>query len=889
MPASELVYRSSAHKWSRSQQAMRNAADQVVRACASRPRIASCVKLRAIYCIRRRLRRQRSSYVPSDDALASVKCECWLRDYRHLQHDHIRFGQPWCSTRRRTTAHHGCASRRPGDPQRFITARDATCDEWVRRLDKFDADTTQWADADPSVPASQWTPERQALEQSVQPLLTAYANDTESAGRQSGNPVLEDFAFSAALYLRAYLTVGDNYKVADGWLSSVGFKFANLVSGACLAVAGRCRMTIPRPTGEYKSQMTTPPEAWPEADEDAHGHRAGELLNVGLKLDEAAGSWLRLRHPYSMATLGLDGPPTPASNKVQSASDWMHSTGELLSNAIAFHRSAYESIKNAKEHIVANCDAAQKVIDQLKSMSLSSKDDQQKRDDAIKAIVDQALKANSAVVSAAGTAITAGQVYPPVSDKDVPDFGNIVPTFTGSAQGAMGGPLDAAPSPSRGGASSKVGETGGAPPAPEPPAPADHRGGGNSATGDKGADAPGTVATPTPLGGRNSTTMPASLNSGGSPAGRTAPPNAPTTANPMSPNALGTPAWAAAAQPEARAVDPLAGHPRRRPPTLGRRVHSLHRTINRRRPTLQPPTRRTQRHRAPQAAEVEAATKPRPTSSPRASPPPERPNSQPFPLQRPPHPRSNLWPHRRIRPHPLPSSTRPARQAQAVVQVAASQAARAVVRSDRQVPALPCRPRCRLAPRPHRRPRVRRLRAAVPPSLPPPRLRGPASTPPRPARPIPWRPASRPMPVSAARMERDAVVSASTAGAMHRQRGNANAALIQARRIAAALNMAPPQYGFFWVTGLAADGSIVVANSFGLGYIPETSSFPHRSLWPPPTSRSPPTERAKWVDLPDPRDPGLGTGARPEVAGRHRHRRAVRELRSRRTEGRPAA
>jgi hypothetical protein len=126
----------------------------------------------------------------------------------------------------------------PADPQRFIKAPDSTCVEWVRRLDEFNAETTAWADSDPSVPASQWTPERRALEQSVQPLIEAYANNIDTLGRQSKNPVLEDFASSAALYLRAYLTVGDNYKVADGWLSSVGFKFANLVSGACLAVSG---------------------------------------------------------------------------------------------------------------------------------------------------------------------------------------------------------------------------------------------------------------------------------------------------------------------------------------------------------------------------------------------------------------------------------------------------------------------------------------------------------------------------------------------------------------------------------------------------------------------------------------------------------------------------
>jgi hypothetical protein len=106
------------------------------------------------------------------------------------------------------------------------------------------------------------------------------------------------------------------------------------------------------------------------------------------------------------------------------------------------------------------------------------------------------------------------------------------------------------------------------------------------------------------------------------------------------------------------------------------------------------------------------------------------------------------------------------------------------------------------------------------------------------------------MPVSAARMERDAAVSASTAGAMQRKRGNASAALIQARRIAAALNMGAPQYGFFWVTGLATDGSIVVANSFGLGYIPEGVELPPQVTLASADESISPAERAKWATYP---------------------------------------
>ncbi|TQR85776.1 hypothetical protein D8S82_14520 [Mycobacterium hodleri] len=129
----------------------------------------------------------------------------------------------------------------PQDPQKslpFITEPTSTCSEWVSRLDNFNSETTAWADADPSVPASEWTPERRTLEVATRPLLTAYANDAQAAGRESGNPAFEDFALSSALYLRTYLTVADNYTGIDGWLSYTGFKFANLVSGACRAAAG---------------------------------------------------------------------------------------------------------------------------------------------------------------------------------------------------------------------------------------------------------------------------------------------------------------------------------------------------------------------------------------------------------------------------------------------------------------------------------------------------------------------------------------------------------------------------------------------------------------------------------------------------------------------------
>ncbi len=49
-----------------------------------------------------------------------------------------------------------------------------------------------------------------------------------------------------------------------------------------------------------------------------------------------------------------------------------------------------------------------------------------------------------------------------------------------------------------------------------------------------------------------------------------------------------------------------------------------------------------------------------------------------------------------------------------------------------------------------------------------------------------------------------------------------------ARRVAAALNTSGTgeDFGFFWITAITTDGKIVVANSYGLAYIPEEVELP---------------------------------------------------------------
>lgn len=111
--------------------------------------------------------------------------------------------------------------------------------------------------------------------------------------------------------------------------------------------------------------------------------------------------------------------------------------------------------------------------------------------------------------------------------------------------------------------------------------------------------------------------------------------------------------------------------------------------------------------------------------------------------------------------------------------------------------------------------------------------------------------AAAPIPVSAARAERDAIAEAATADAARRQGDDP---LRLARRVAAALN-APGgggggDLGFFWVTAVTADGAIVVANSYGLAYIPAGVQLPEQVHMASADETIPATERARWATYP---------------------------------------
>lgn len=93
------------------------------------------------------------------------------------------------------------------------------------------------------------------------------------------------------------------------------------------------------------------------------------------------------------------------------------------------------------------------------------------------------------------------------------------------------------------------------------------------------------------------------------------------------------------------------------------------------------------------------------------------------------------------------------------------------------------------------------------------------------------------------------MAAAATANALRRQTGG-NDPLQLVRRIAAALNVGITDFGFFWVTALTADGAIVVANSYGLAYIPDGLQLPESVTMATADESIPAPDRARWATYP---------------------------------------
>ncbi len=107
--------------------------------------------------------------------------------------------------------------------------------------------------------------------------------------------------------------------------------------------------------------------------------------------------------------------------------------------------------------------------------------------------------------------------------------------------------------------------------------------------------------------------------------------------------------------------------------------------------------------------------------------------------------------------------------------------------------------------------------------------------------------AAAPVPISAARAERDAIAAAATAGAMRRKGPNPRQL---SRHIAAALNVEITDPSLFWITAVTSDGQILAANNYGLAYIPEHVHLPEQVRMVTADESIPAQTRGTWATYP---------------------------------------
>jgi hypothetical protein len=124
----------------------------------------------------------------------------------------------------------------PNSRQEFLVAPQASCADWDRLLDQFNADSAAWEALDPNLAASNRNPDQQAIVEAVIPVMRKYADDLEKLGRASGNPVFEDFAVFAAQYRRAYAQALPTYSSADYYLARTAIQTESAIFEACKAI-----------------------------------------------------------------------------------------------------------------------------------------------------------------------------------------------------------------------------------------------------------------------------------------------------------------------------------------------------------------------------------------------------------------------------------------------------------------------------------------------------------------------------------------------------------------------------------------------------------------------------------------------------------------------------
>ena len=123
----------------------------------------------------------------------------------------------------------------PRYPQRFLAQAEATCNEWIETLEKFDRNSAAvaWQQIDANIIASQWNAEQRKTIEAVIPLMNSLADDIQELGLRSDNSTLQDFAILAAQYRRAYTQALPSYSTSDSYLVAASSDLTSAIADGC--------------------------------------------------------------------------------------------------------------------------------------------------------------------------------------------------------------------------------------------------------------------------------------------------------------------------------------------------------------------------------------------------------------------------------------------------------------------------------------------------------------------------------------------------------------------------------------------------------------------------------------------------------------------------------
>ena len=574
-------------------------------------------------------------------------------------------------------------------------------------------------------------------------------------------------------------------------------------------------MTIERPTDGFKGDMTQPPAGWPQTDEDLLRRQAEALTTVRTELSGVLDTWRGKKTSIFNPQGWIGGASSAAERRMEERIEKMDGLVTQLTNTIDFYNAAFDKTVAAKNEIVELTDAAQSQIDDLVA---ASEDDGQDRSADIQRVVDETYSKNSHVVTTAANGIDpAGGSLP-----------ERPPVFSGGSRSEREtlnaeSPQDAQEAPSRP-HNPGTDAANATPPAAQNlaykgsdtdnrPAPPTHANGADQYNPRDGHNKP-PVSTESD-GAPYIPTLP--MSGGGE--GKSAPSGGGSIGPASSGGGLGKSAGnndlsqmmsnGKDAGQDQKPLTPLQQQERMlREVSEGlAKGQSQGQGLPLQQPQVSPasfeappaaPQVPIETPVAPPAASTAAPAGPGGGSSggpAPVAPPPATSTPQPMPLGPPPTP-----------PIAAPIGPGPGGGGSGGGGGGGGTA----------------------NPGPH----------------------GPSVNPASTANSANAAVAPAPVPVSAARVERDTIAAASTADAIRRQRDGRNNALTYARRVAAALNVGVMDFGFLWVTGLCADGTIVVANSYGLAYIPAEVNLPPQVKMATADETIPPAERAKWATYP---------------------------------------